>query len=143
MLGLALSLKPQSPVDQRLERVQRELLDVGADLATAGTRGGSRIATTHIQRLEGEIDEMERELPPLKRFILPGGTEVSATLHTARTICRRAERRVAPLIRAGRCSPDVVAYLNRLSDWLFVTARYSNRREGGSDILWKGTPEDE
>jgi cob(I)alamin adenosyltransferase len=86
---------------------------------------------------------MEEELPPLNRFVLPGGMRIAALLHLARTVCRRAERRIAPLIRSGRCNPEVAVYMNRLSDWLFVTARYSNRTQGGSDIIWKATSEDE
>jgi cob(I)alamin adenosyltransferase len=118
-----------------LGRVQNELFDLGADLATpAGTEGALRIQPDQIARLEREIDAMNEDLEALKSFILPGGAGGSAGLHLARSVVRRAER--AAVASADAFSPDALRYLNRLSDHLFVLARWVARERGG-DILWQ------
>jgi cob(I)alamin adenosyltransferase len=118
-----------------LGRVQNELFDLGADLATpAGTEGALRIQPDQIARLEREIDAMNEDLAPLQSFILPGGAGGSAGLHLARAVVRRAER--AAVASASAFSPDALRYLNRLSDHLFVLARWVAREQGG-DILWQ------
>jgi cob(I)alamin adenosyltransferase len=118
-----------------LGRVQNELFDLGADLATpAGIDGALRIQPDQIARLEREIDAMNEDLEPLKSFILPGGAGGSAGLHLARSVVRRAER--AAVASADAFSPDALRYLNRLSDHLFVLARWVARERGG-DILWQ------
>jgi len=135
---------PSSPVDpgiaNALESIQRDLFGLGAMLADPASRIASRvtkavIGEVHIQRLEQTIDHLETELPKLKRFILPGGSEAGAMLHLARTICRRAERRVVALGERA-ADPNVVIYLNRLSDLLFVMARAVNHRAGVPEVEW-------
>ncbi|MDD3836325.1 MAG: cob(I)yrinic acid a,c-diamide adenosyltransferase [Phenylobacterium sp.] len=129
-------------LDPMLARVQNELFDLGADLATPpkpeevdGTV--LRILDSQVERLEREIDELNGALPPLASFVLPGGTPAAATLHLARTVCRRAERRAVALQEAGEpVSPAALKYLNRLSDLLFVAARWANDR-GSAEVFWK------
>jgi len=122
-----------------LGRIQNELFDLGADLATpkaeAGTDEALRITAGQVQRLEHEIDVLNADMEPLESFILPGGTEVGAALHLARTVVRRAERILVALAEQERINPEALKYLNRLSDHLFVLARHANDR-GRSDVLW-------
>jgi cob(I)alamin adenosyltransferase len=131
-LGLARAAWPHSPLDPQFERIQSDLFDVGAHLASPGTSRFTGVDPEHIADLERTIDAMESELPPLRNFILPGGSAPAAQLHVARTICRRAERLVVAL--GG--DPSVV-FLNRLSDFLFVAARYANLEHGVEDVPWK------
>src|SRR5215470_4733608 len=126
--------------DAMLARIQNDLFDVGADLCTPegeSKRGEQalRIVASQVARLEREIDAMNEELQPLKSFILPGGSEASAWLHLARTVVRRAERRMTALATSQPVSPEAIKYINRLSDHLFVLARKLNDN-GGSDVLW-------
>ncbi len=127
-----------------LARVQSELFDLGAELATPPERAADRLAarvpimdSVGVETLEAEIDLYETELAPLKTFILPGGTQAAATLHIARTVCRRAERRVVTLAGSEAVNLEVIRYLNRLSDLLFVLARVANHRAGLSDVPWQ------
>ncbi len=124
---------------ERLLRVQSELFHAGAELATPrGKQTAARVlVSTDIERLEGEIDAMEGELRPLKAFILPGGSRASAFIHLARTISRRAERELVTLNRAEPQRAELLQYMNRLSDYLFVTGRYANHRAGVADVEWK------
>jgi len=128
--------------DAILARVQNELFDLGADLAQPAKpdeAAGSvlRILDSQVARLESEIDALNAELPPLTSFVLPGGTAAAAALHLARTVCRRAEREAVRLVEAGEpVSGPALRYLNRLSDLLFVAARYANDR-GASEVFWK------
>lgn len=138
-LGLAAAQCPDPDLRQRLERIQAEMFEVGADLATpldAKTSYVVRVSPAKIERLEQEIDAWEEELPPLQNFILPGGAAVGATLHIARTVCRRAERAVAALAETEGIQPEAQRYLNRLSDWLFVVARVVNHRLGQTETPW-------
>lgn len=128
-IGLARASWPQSPSDADLSSIQGDLFHLGARLAAPGTDLFSGIAPARVEQLEHAIDAMERELPPLKNFILPGGTTTAAHLHVARAICRRAERLLVAL------GEDVI-YLNRLADYLFVAARYANTRQGVPDVPW-------
>jgi cob(I)alamin adenosyltransferase len=136
-------------LDAVLSRIQNDLFDVGADLCTpdAGNKsdpgnksGAARLTVTanQVAWLEGEIDRLNADLSPLKSFVLPGGSPAAAYLHLARTICRRAERLIAEL--AGKSgepvTPEVLKYVNRLSDYLFVASRYANEN-GARDVLWK------
>lgn len=116
---------------QELAAVQGELFVVGAILA--GEK--SLVPADAVKRLERHIDLMTEELPPLKNFILPGGGKAGAALHLARAVCRRAERSVVALPDPR---PDVIIYLNRLSDWLFVAARWVNMKEGRAETVWEG-----
>jgi cob(I)alamin adenosyltransferase len=142
-LGLArLHTSSDPQLDALLGRVQNELFDLGADLATPARDGeaeGSalRILDSQVARLEAEIDQMNGELPPLQSFILPGGTPAAAALHLARTVCRRAERTLVAMVEGGETvSPPAMRYLNRLSDLLFVAARYANDR-GAREVFWR------
>jgi cob(I)alamin adenosyltransferase len=124
-----------------LARIQNELFDLGADLATPGedfapTDMTLRIVGEQIARLEREIDRMNADLAPLKSFILPGGNASAAYLHLARSVIRRAERSAAAAARSVSLNPLALAYINRLSDHLFVMARWTAREEGG-DVLWQ------
>ena len=128
-------------IDAMLARIQNELFDLGADLATplepAPKWEALRIQASQIERLEAEIDWMNESQKPLDSFILPGGSPLSAHLHMARTVCRRAEREAIRLVGAGEAAtPEAVIYLNRLSDHLFVAARRANAH-GADDVLWK------
>jgi cob(I)alamin adenosyltransferase len=128
--------------DAILARLQNELFDLGADLATPAKPDeaeGSmlRILDSQVQRLEREIDALNAELPPLASFVLPGGTPAAAALHLARTVCRRAEREAVRLVEAGEpVSGPALRYLNRLSDLLFVAARNANDR-GAAEVFWQ------
>jgi cob(I)alamin adenosyltransferase len=117
-----------------VERIQNELFDLGADLATPSAADGSRLRVSQalVDRLEADCDAANAELEPLKSFVLPGGREVAARLYVARAVCRRAERSV---LRVEEASPLVAIYLNRLSDLLFILARQANA--GGGEILWR------
>ncbi|HOQ29568.1 MAG TPA: cob(I)yrinic acid a,c-diamide adenosyltransferase [Armatimonadota bacterium] len=141
-LGVARATVGDSDLAALLARVQQELFLIGADLAVPeedapSQPGASRIMPAHVAAMEAEIDRLEASLPPLRHFILPGGTLAAATLHVARCVCRRAERRVAALARAERVNPHCLVYLNRLSDLLFVMARVANAREGIKDLPWE------
>jgi cob(I)alamin adenosyltransferase len=140
-LGLA-RLHTSGDLDVALARIQNELFDLGADLSTPPKpdepEGAAlRVLDGQVARLEGEIDAMNAELPPLTSFILPGGTPAAAALHLARTVCRRAEREAVRLAEAGEpVSGPAMRYLNRLSDLLFVAARYANDK-GAAEVFWK------
>jgi cob(I)alamin adenosyltransferase len=138
VLGLLLT---QSPAEAELLRsIQNDLFDVGADLCVPQTspqsEGRLRLQAEQATRLEKAIDRLNEALAPLDSFVLPGGTPAAAWCHLARTVCRRAERDVVTLARAEPVNPQVVVYLNRLSDLLFVLARvYNNNGQG--DVLWQ------
>jgi cob(I)alamin adenosyltransferase len=129
-------------IDPMLGRIQNDLFDLGADLATVETDKPLpyeplRITQGQVDRLEHEIDQLNEHLEPLRSFVLPGGTAAAAALHLARTVCRRAERHVVELTEKPeeKVSPEAVKYLNRLSDFLFVASRYVNDK-GALDVLW-------
>jgi cob(I)alamin adenosyltransferase len=139
-LGAARAAGLDPEVAALLETVQKALFAVGARLADPSSRIASRVtkaavADVDVERLEQAIDHFELELPPLRRFILPGGSPAGAQLHLARTVCRRAERRVVAL-GPDAVEPAVVVYLNRLSDFLFVAARAVNHRAGIAEVEW-------
>jgi cob(I)alamin adenosyltransferase len=141
-LGLArLHTAGDDAFDTLLARLQNELFDLGADLATPAKENEAegqalRILDSQVTRLEQEIDALNAELPPLTSFILPGGTPAAAALHLARTVARRAERQAVALAESGESvSAPAMKYLNRLSDLLFVAARHANQR-GQADVFW-------
>jgi cob(I)alamin adenosyltransferase len=136
-IGVALAALDDGPISNQLREIQNDLFDLGADVATPGeVEGALRIVASQVQRLERDIDLMNTGLPPLESFILPGGSASIAALHLARGIVRRAERAAVALNEAEPLNPQLLAYLNRLSDHLFVAARFVAAREGG-DVLWK------
>ena len=141
-IGLAQALEPMARVDDVLAPVQRDLFSIGALLATPDPAkmheqlAKAKIDEARVTELERAIDACDLELEPLKAFIMPGGTPKSAALHVARTVCRRAERRVIHLQREVDIPAVVVVYLNRLSDLLFVLARVANRRGGAAESTW-------
>jgi len=136
-IGIAIAALEDGPIPGQLREIQNDLFDLGADIATPGEIDGAlRILGSQVQRLERDIDLMNTGLAPLESFILPGGTPGVAALHLARTIVRRAERAAVALNEAEPLNPQLLAYLNRLSDHLFVAARHVASTEGG-DVLWK------
>lgn len=144
-VGLALAHLPAGMADSlraMLVRVQRELFDVGADLAVPPNKDKGeqpKVHATLVEQLEKDIDALEAGLDPLRTFILPGGTVAAAALHTARTVCRRAERRIVSLMQSEPVDSLLLKYLNRLSDFLFVAARFANKSQAADDIKveWK------
>ena len=138
-LGAARAAGLDAEISGMLEEIQKELFAIGARLADPSHRIAARvtksdIVETQVARLEATIDRLEADLPPLRRFILPGGSSAGSLLHLARTICRRAERRIVGL--SSPVEPIVVVYLNRLSDLLFVMARAANHRLGVPETEW-------
>ncbi len=140
VLGVARAFVQDSEVQSLLQHIQQELFDLGADLATPLTltikRAVPRIESKQTLVLEETIDRYEHELEPLTRFVLPSGIPGAAFLHLARTVCRRAERRVVSLAKIEGINPEIIRYLNRLSDLLFVLARLLNHRAGQQETLW-------
>ena len=139
-IGAAASFLPDSGLTLTLAGIQRDLFSVGAQLADPRFKersdGKFQLSRERIAALEQAIDGFDTELPPLRQFILAGGGHAGAMLHVARTVCRRAERRVVSLSEKVEVNPDVVEYLNRLSDFLFMMARAVNHREGKQEIPW-------
>ena len=137
-LGLVLAGDLPDELRGVIARVQNELFDVGADLSVpAGVDGRLRVEQSMVDRLEQDCDRFNAELPELRSFVLPGGTEAAARLHVARTLCRRAERDVLRAAAKHDLGPLVTVYLNRLSDLLFVLARAENALAGQDEPLWK------
>jgi cob(I)alamin adenosyltransferase len=137
-LGVVLAGDPPDEMRGALERIQNELFDVGADLSVPwGVTDRLRVEQPSIDRLEELCDRFNADLPELRSFVLPGGTETAARLHVARTICRRAEREVLLGAQDVELNPLVLAYLNRLSDLLFILARAANAAAGRDEPLWK------
>jgi cob(I)alamin adenosyltransferase len=139
-IGLALALGLAPELAATLARIQNELFHLGSDLCVREEDKAARpvpgIEARHVEALERAIDELTAELGPLANFILPGGTPGAAALHVARTVCRRAERLLVALAREEAVGRFALPYLNRLSDALFVMARYENLKKGVPDVLW-------
>jgi cob(I)alamin adenosyltransferase len=141
VLGMLVAEGGDEAFLKRIRAIQNDLFDVGADLCVPGEGGEKlRIRPVYTERLEAIIDELNERLRPLTTFVLPGGTKAASWLHVGRTVCRRAERLVSELAaredEAGRVNHEVLRYLNRLSDLLFVMARVAND-DGALDVLWK------
>ena len=142
LIGTITCMDISTNLKKSLEFIQNDLFDVGADLCLPqndmknGNSQTLRLEKSLTLRLESEIDDMNKTIDPIRSFVLPGGNEIASRLHLCRTICRRAERRVAELMRNEEINSEVLKYLNRLSDWFFVAARKSNDN-GKKDILWK------
>jgi cob(I)alamin adenosyltransferase len=131
----------EGPLERLLFSVQKDLFALGAQLADpthklAAKRAKAAVTAAHVRRLETAIDAREKKLPTLRAFVLPGGTPTAALLHQARTVCRRAERSVVTLARETDVDPRIIVYLNRLSDLLFVLARFENNRAGFAEDRW-------
>jgi cob(I)alamin adenosyltransferase len=139
-LGMAREELAEGDLRSLIDSFQSELFDLGAELATPDAAQAPkevpRVSAQSVARLEREIDRLTEELPPMKNFILPGGSRPGAALHFCRTVCRRAERKVVELAESAPVSAEALAYLNRLSDLLFVMARAANLRAGGREIPW-------
>jgi cob(I)alamin adenosyltransferase len=139
-IGVALAAGLDPTLAQALSGIQNELFHLGSDLCILeedkARRPVPRIEKRHVDALEKLMDRLSADLAPLENFILPGGSDGAALLHVARTVCRRAERRVVALARQEPVGPWTVRYLNRLSDALFVMARWENKKRGVSDVLW-------
>ena len=138
-LGAAAAFLEDAELKALLYDVQRDLFSIGAELADPrhkGSKEKSKLNPARVSVLEQSIDRFETELPPLRQFILAGGGSAGAMLHVARTVCRRAERRVVALAETVEIDPLTIEYLNRLSDFLFVMARLVNQRHGQQEIAW-------
>lgn len=133
VIGLARAHGLPAPVDQVLESVQQTLFNLGGELSMPGT---DLVDATPVGALEQALDALNDQLPPLKDFVLPGGTIAAAHMHLARTVCRRAERRLVTLMRDATVNPYGLQVLNRLSDYLFVASRALNAEEGVQEVLW-------
>ena len=134
VLGALLAEKLPDAVRACLDNVQNDLFDLGGELSVPGH---AIMSNAHVERLERALDGFNKALPPLKDFILPAGSRPAALAHVARTVCRRAERRLVSLSRKQQVAPALLAYVNRLSDLLFVLARSLNSAAGRPDVLWK------
>jgi cob(I)alamin adenosyltransferase len=139
-LGVAREELPEGDLRALVDALQSELFTLGAQLATPDAEKAPkevpRIGAQHVQRLEREIDRLTEELPEMRNFILPGGSRAGAALHFCRTVCRRAERKAVELAETSPVPAEALAYVNRLSDLLFVMARAANLRAGGREIPW-------
>jgi len=139
-LGAAIASGPDPTLVPALRTIQNDLFHLGSDLCVTeedkSARPVPKIEQHHVDGLETLIDRLSEDLPPLENFVLPGGSPAAAQLHVARTVCRRAERLVVALGRNNAVGTHVIVYLNRLSDALFVMARFENLRRGVSDVLW-------
>ena len=139
ILGVARALHPSAPTAGYLTRIQHQLFNLGADLATPLDSQSNyvvRVDAKQVAWLEASIDALTADLPPLTAFILPGGSPASAQIHIARTVCRRVERLVTQLSEAEGTGEHVLPYLNRLSDFFFTLARWENQRAGVPDVVW-------
>jgi len=134
IIGMVLSHSLPDEIKTCLEGIQHDLFDLGSELCVPNY---NKLTSDYVTRLEEVLDELNAELPMLKEFILPAGGHATSACHLARSVCRRAERRVVTLNRDEAVSPHVISYLNRLSDLLFVIARCLARHENGSEVLWQ------
>lgn len=141
MLGLILSKHPDESIESMLKSIQEDIFIFSAEIATPDKNKQSnlnkKITNQNVKNLESHIDMLSSELDPLKNFIIPGGSEEAAIAHIARTICRRAERNLVALMSESQIREDLLIYINRLSDLLFVLARYINKSKGEPDLIWK------
>lgn len=138
-VGVAVAAGVSARIDRCLAQVQQELFHLGSDLCVPPDGDAPpvpRIEERHVRGLEETIDALQEELEPLANFVLPGGSPAAAALHLARTICRRAERRLVTLAATEAVGAPALTYVNRLSDALFVMARYENKMRGEADVLW-------
>jgi len=146
VLGVAISFIRQRRLVASLQKVQNELFNIGAELASdkpvrrRRRSDAFQLGSDSTMRLEQLVDEFDAKMPPLKTFVLPSGSVAAAAMHHARTVCRRAERCVVTLSRKEKVNPEILAYLNRLNDLLFALARYLNKTARRREILWTQEP---
>jgi cob(I)alamin adenosyltransferase len=138
VLGMVRSFNLHYELDPLLKKLQADLFVVGSDLAAPQHAKIERVSEKMVAYLEMEIDKLEEKLPPLQNFILPSGNIAASLLHFARSVCRRAERKLIELHQKETMSPELLMYVNRLSDLLFVMARFENHLTGGKEDIWKG-----
>jgi cob(I)alamin adenosyltransferase len=136
VLGIAIAFSEMKTVTDTLKRIQKDLFVIGAELASKSPK--KTVSPARVGELEKEIDTLESDLPPLKHFILPGGSKTASLLHHARTVCRRAERKVVALSAKEKTNPTMMIYLNRVGDLLFMLARYVNYKKKVDEVIWKG-----
>lgn len=134
VIGMVLAEPAADAIRENLERVQHELFDLGSELCMPGY---TAVTAEHVSQLERDLDALNENLPALEEFILPGGGRAAAACHLARTVCRRAERRTHAFAKEAGANQEVLRYLNRLSDLLFVMARVLARAEYGREVLWR------
>ncbi|MEM2908694.1 MAG: cob(I)yrinic acid a,c-diamide adenosyltransferase [Candidatus Bilamarchaeaceae archaeon] len=134
-IGVVIAFTDDNELREILIDVQKDLFIVGAELAIGSTK---KLTPAKTEKLEKIIDKIEPQLPYLANFVIPGGSKTAALLHLARTISRRVERRVVAAARTAKINPEILKYLNRLSDLLFVLARYANRKKRFEEIVWRG-----
>lgn len=137
VLGAVISFSDMDEISDSLSMIQKDLFLIGANLATKGKKARS-IAPGRIGELESEIDALEKDLPPLRHFIFPGGSKTASLLHLARTVCRRAERSIVALSPKERVDSAIITYMNRVGDLLFVQARHVNYKKKIGEKIWNG-----
>ncbi|MBD3210525.1 cob(I)yrinic acid a,c-diamide adenosyltransferase [Candidatus Micrarchaeota archaeon] len=137
VLGIAIAFSEKKDVTESLKRIQKDLFVIGAELASKDPKV-RKIHPSRASELEKDIDELEAALPPLKNFIIPGGSKTASLLHHGRTVCRRAERRVVHAAEKEKINPSIIVYLNRVGDYLFMLARHVNYKKKVEETIWKG-----
>jgi cob(I)alamin adenosyltransferase len=137
VLGIVIAFSDMDELFSQLTKIQNDLFVIGAELASKGAKSRT-ISPARVGELEREIDRMWEQLPPLRNFILPGGSKTASLLHLARTVCRRAERSIIALSQKEPVNPDIIVYVNRVGDLLFTMARYINYKKKVPEIIWKG-----
>ena len=138
LIGAVIAFIRHEDIKEMLKPIQKDLFIIGADLANPQGEKSNRINPGRVTDFEIKIDEIWGSLPPLTNFVLPGGSKTASLLHFARTVCRRAERSIVALGKKEKINPDIIIYINRLSDLLFTLARWANRKERVDEIIWKG-----
>ena len=136
-IGLVKSLSEDAKIKTFIKKVQQDLFVVGAELSNVTEKGSTyKVTADDVSFLENFSDEIEKEIKPLNKFVLPGGSKVSSSSHLARSICRRAERKIVTLSKNENVNPEIIRYVNRLSDVLFIIARYSNQKLNVEETTW-------
>ncbi len=137
VLGIVISFGEKGSLAESISRIQSDLFLIGAELSSKGAKT-KQIPPKRVSEVEAEIDGMEADLPPLHHFIVPGGSKTASLLHLARTVCRRAERAIVALSQKEKVNPDIIVYMNRVGDLLFVLGRYENYRKKLPEKTWRG-----
>ena len=138
LLGVVAAFSEHPADCEVLVEMQKDVFIIGTELGNEKARISKRINSNRVAEIEQVMDEIEKDLPALKHFILPGGSKLASLLHLARTICRRAERSIATLSKKQKVDPQIIIYLNRLGDLLFMMARKMNRKKRVEEIIWRG-----